>query len=183
MVNRDSLALDACVLLNLLATGVVDQILAPAAQRIFVCDLVRDESFYLKNDDGSDEPVLIDLQTYFDQKIIHLCSLENALERQAFVDFAAQLDDGEAMTIAIALSRSMFLATDDKKARRIFRENTSHGGTLLSTSDLVREWAETNKRSFIEIKSILIRIETIARYFPPQSDNNYGWWNSFLIAK
>jgi predicted nucleic acid-binding protein len=182
VANRDSLVLDACVLLNLLATGVIHEILTLAASRVLVCDLVRDESFYLKSDDGSDEQVLIDLQPHFDQGTIHPCLLENDLENQNFVDLAAQLDDGEAMSIAIALSRNIFLATDDKKARRIFQENTTNINTLLSTSDLVREWAEANELLVLEVKAILIRIETIARYFPPNSDRNYAWWNDVMTS-
>ena len=180
MANRDSLVLDACVLLNLLATRVMHEILPLAARRVLVCDLVRDESFYLQSDDGSDEQVLIDLQPLFDRGTIHLCSLENDLENQAFVDLAAQLDDGEAMSIAIALSRNMLIATDDKKARRIFQENTTNRNALLSTSDLVREWAEANELPIIEVKAVLTRIETIARYFPPNSDQNYVWWNEIM---
>lgn len=180
MADRDSLVLDACVLLNLLATGVVREILPSAASRVFICDLVADESFYLRSDDGPDELVLIDLQPHFHLGTIHPCALENDLENQTFVNFAAQLDDGEAMSMAIALSRDMFLATDDKKARRIFLETGIDIDMLLSTSDLVREWAEANKLQDTEIKAVLVRIETIARYFPPSSDRNYVWWNQVM---
>lgn len=180
MANRDSLILDACVLLNLLATDVTKEILSLAAKNVFISDLVRDESLYLQSDDGSGEAIPIDLRPYIEQNVIQTCSLESSSENMIFVDLAAQLDDGEAESLAIGLSRNWFLATDDKKARRIFVENTTDDNMLLSTSDLICEWAEANRLSSNEMKTILSRIEEIARYIPPKADRNYVWWNNIM---
>lgn len=42
--------------------------------------------------------------------------LRDATERTLHVDLAADLDDGEAMTLAIAYERRIPAATDDRKA-------------------------------------------------------------------
>ena len=62
MANRNSLILDACVLLNLLATGVTKEILSLAAKNVFISDLVKDESFYLQNDKDKNK-LLVNYET------------------------------------------------------------------------------------------------------------------------
>ena len=46
----DCLILDGCVLLNLLATGLVEQILKCAAKSALICVLIETENFYLRNE-------------------------------------------------------------------------------------------------------------------------------------
>ena len=45
--------------------------------------------------------------------------LETPSEEASFVELAAVLDDGEAVTGAIALNRGHLVAIDDRKARRV----------------------------------------------------------------
>ena len=68
----------------------------------------------------------VDIDDLISRDVIQICNCDNAEEQELFVNLAASLDDGEAMSLAIALSRNWHLATDDKKARRIFKENNSN---------------------------------------------------------
>lgn len=180
MSGRKYLILDACVLLNLLATGVIEKILKVVAQSLMVCVLVTEESLYLTNEVDVSEAVPIDLQELIENKVINICDLETDDERQMFVNLAIKLDDSEAASLAIALMRNWSLATDDKKARKVFKETASNEQLLTTTSDLIKEWAEKENIPAKPLKEILLKIELAARYFPSSSDTNFQWWNDIL---
>jgi predicted nucleic acid-binding protein len=175
------LILDACVLLNLLATDQINEILLAQAREILVCDLVSSESYYLKSLDGSDEKILVNLEPLFTCSLIGTCEFENDSETDLFVNLAAQLDDGEAKSIAIALSRRFAIATDDKKARRVIADASS-GIELNSSLGLVRAWAEANAIGVSEVKNALERIQRMANYFPHSADQNYDWWKQMISS-
>lgn len=177
MNQRNYLIIDACVLLNLIATGIIEKILGVVAQNSVICVLVKDESLFLRKEDDINETEPIDIEDLIDKKLIQVCDCDTFDEQQAFINFAAVLDDGEAMSLAIALSRIWHLATDDKKARRIFSENAPNNNLLVSTSDLIKEWAETNNIDDSEITSILLKVQRKASFRPPKSDPNLQWWN------
>lgn len=181
--QREYLIIDACVLLNLFATGIVQEILSLIAQNSIVCVLVNEESFYLRKEDDQNEIESIEIEDLISQGIVQLCDFENAEEQNLFVNLAAELDDGEAMSIAIALSRKWHLATDDKKARRIFTENAQNNNLLVSTSDLIKEWTENENVDDVTIKAILLKIERKASFHPPKADINLQWWNDILSAE
>jgi predicted nucleic acid-binding protein len=58
---------------------------------------------------------------------------ESPEEDALFVQFAAKIDDGEAMTLALCVSRGYAFATDDRKARRI-AASVAEPISLLATS-------------------------------------------------
>ena len=68
--------------------------------------------------------------------------LETASEEAHFVELAANLDDGEAMTGAIGRNRGYAVAIDDRKARRVLGE-WAHELRLISTLEIVRRWSAT----------------------------------------
>jgi predicted nucleic acid-binding protein len=173
---HNNLIIDACVLINLLASGMIEQILRTASLESNICVIVRNESIFLRNEADITEIVPLDIQPYIDNELIKICDLETVEEQELFVNIAAKLDDGEAMSIAIAISRKWDIATDDKKARRIFLENVQKEQKLTSTSSLIKEWAEAENISEQEIKELLSKIETSARFHPARSDANYQWW-------
>lgn len=176
MANHKNLIIDACVLINILASGMIERILKIASQEANICVLVQNESIFLRNEADLTESIPIDIQPYIDSKLIKICGLETDKEQELFVNLAAKLDDGEAMSLAIALSREWDVATDDKKARRIFLENAQKEQKLASTSLLIKDWAEAENISEREIKNILSKIEKSARFHPAGSDANYQWW-------
>ncbi len=180
MNQRNYLIIDACVILNLIATGMIEQILSVIAQNSMICVLVKNESLYLRKEDEINDTEPIDIEGLITQELIQVCDCETVAEQQLFVNFAAVLDDGEAMSLAIALSRNWHLATDDKKARRIFSENAQNDKLLVSTSDLIKEWAENENIGDLAIKPILLKVERKASFRPPRSDPNLQWWNDIL---
>jgi predicted nucleic acid-binding protein len=168
--------LDACVLINLLASGEIEGILRVAARDSLVCSAVKRESIYLRTGDPHAPLELIELKPLIESGLLTVCRIEGDREAQLYVDYASALDDGEAMSLAIALARDLVLATDERKARRLFLEAADDQGRLTSTSALVRYWAEAERIPADRVKTALTRIEERARYQPPTTDANYKWW-------
>lgn len=143
-----------------------------------MCDLVIEESFFLRDASNPGERVQIDLQKHLDGGVLTLCELSNENEAEMFVDLASALDDGEAKSLAIALSRGLAVVTDDRKARRIFTEMGGQAGNLLSTSDVVRAWAEETAIDEDTLRVVLTRIQIRSRFMPRLTDPNHSWWRS-----
>lgn len=176
MTSTDTQILDACVLINLLASGEIEGILRIAARDTLICSVVEGESIYLRTEDPNAPRELIDLSPLIESGLLTVCYIEGAREAELYVDYASVLDDGEAMSLAIALSRGFVLATDERKARRLFLEAAADPQRLTSTSELVRLWAEAESVEAVRLKTSLIQIEKRARYQPPANDANYLWW-------
>jgi hypothetical protein len=93
-----------------------------------------------------------------------------------YVRFAADLDDGEAMSLAICHSRSYALATDDRKARRMAGAIKACPVRLVSTGQTLRNWAGTSAPPDSDVKRVLSAIERRARFLPPGDAPSYQWW-------
>jgi predicted nucleic acid-binding protein len=168
--------LDACVLINLLASGEVEGILRAVARDTLICTAVEGESIYLRTEDPKAPLEPIELGPLIDSGLLTVCHIEGAQEAEFYVDYASELDDGEAMSLAIAISRGFTLATDERKARRLFTEAAPDTQRLTTTSELLRRWAETETLPPDRLKIALLNIERRARYQPPPTDPNYQWW-------
>ena len=145
-----------------------------------MCDLVIEESFFLRDDFNPEDRVQIDLQQHLDDGVLKLCELSSESEAEMFVDLASTLDDGEAKSLAIALSRGLAVVTDDRKARRIFAEMGGQPDNLLSTADVVRAWAEETAIAEDTLRLVLTRIQIRSRFMPRSTDPNHSWWNSAI---
>ncbi len=170
------LLIDTCVLINLLASGEIKPILKVAAQQSLLCSVVENESIYLRADDPQDGLEKVNLQPLIEDGGLTVCDIETLEEEQLYVNYASVLDDGEAMSLAIALARGWNLATDERKARRLFLEAANNADLLTTTSTLIRGWAEAKKIISTRLKSVLLQIENRARYRPPIWDVNRQWW-------
>ncbi len=175
-ISRPHVLLDTCVLLNLLATGEIESILRALNRRWLVCAAVEKESLYLRTEDPNNPLQSVSLAPLISAKLLESCDIERADEAQLYVNYSARLDDGEAMSVALAIARGYHLATDERKARRIFLE-AGPSEHLSCTSDIVREWTETEKLSRARAKSALLEIVHKARFFPGANDENLQWWN------
>jgi predicted nucleic acid-binding protein len=168
--------LDACVLINLLASDEIEEILHAAARDTLICSAVASESIYLRTEDPNTPREYIDLIPLISSGLITVCYVEGDQEEALYVECARALDDGEAMSLAIALSRGYVLATDERKAKRLFLEAATDPQCLTSTSELLRLWAEAERIQAARINTALLQIERRARYQPPATDVNYRWW-------
>ena len=177
MIADRPTVLDTYVLINLLATSRAAEIVRAIAPSRMVCSAVSEESLYLRPLEAEGQPEPVDLQTLIDAGVFTPCQIEGVAEEDLYVTYALELDDGEAMSLAIAQSRRLVLATDERKARRIARENAPEL-PIISTVEIIRAWAEGKERRDVSaaVRSILAR----ARFRPPDSDLLAIWWTEML---
>lgn len=169
--------LDACVLINLLASGEIEGVLRVAAEESLICSAVEGESIYLRTEDPKAPLEPIDLRPLIDAGLLTVCQIEGDEEAELYVDYASALDDGEAMSLAIALSRRFVLATDERKARRLFLEANGDPQHLTSTAELFRLWVASESVTPERLKAALLQVEKRARYQPSPNDINFQWWS------
>ena len=113
----NELLLDACVLINLIASGVPLRELAERSEVSFrIAELTAAEALFVVADDGLLEPIDLDALVAGSELIVEALA---ETEYEAFMKLASEVDDGEAATLAIAAARRWPVATDDRKAQRL----------------------------------------------------------------
>lgn len=171
-----AILLDTCVLINLAATGRLSQIASLCGWRFVVCSAVARESIFLRSPDSEAESERVRLDSLIGSGALTVCAVEGEEEEALYVAYAAHLDDGEAMSLALAEARGFTLATDDKKARRLFLEAVGDPGRLLSTPAILRRWATRLRLPQRALRDALLAVTNRARYFPPPTDPHFRWW-------
>jgi predicted nucleic acid-binding protein len=169
--------IDTCVLINLLATNRIEEIVEVISPHRLVCPAVFQESLYLRSAEPTGQPAAVDLNPLFDQGIFTRCAIQGDLEEELYVGYALELDDGEAMSIAIAQARNLALATDEKKARRVIQENVPTL-SLLSTPQILHTWAQAREQA--EIVTVIGLIHARASFRPSPTDPFAAWWETVL---
>ncbi len=168
---------DSCCLINLYATGNTLHILEVYRGELYVPQVVRDETLTIRKPSDEDVTKLvteaIDLREALDAGLLQECCLNNELEVGSFVRFASELDDGEAVCLAIAKSRGWAVATDDRKAIRVATEVEV---ATITTAELVRRWVDVAKPCEDQIGQVLRRIEQFARFRPRKASPLSQWW-------
>lgn len=171
--RRDDLALDADVLMNLLATDRLEEILAAGGFRGVVCPGTRAEAVYLNARASGASRETIDLGPHFDSGML-IAAVLSGDETATYVRLAAEVDDGEAQVLAVGLHRGLVVATDDRRARRVAaREEVK----LLNTPELILQWAHQSGRSTNDLRQAVFDIEVRARYRPRPADPNRAEWD------
>ena len=171
--------IDACCLINLCAVGDLPRWLPSLDFTWHLPSAVVQEALFLRATDEEGNPTAesIDVRQLLDAGLIAECTVRAGEEMQAYVELAADLDDGEAMALAIALARGWILATDDRKARRRAAEADVR---VITTPELMRRSAERNALSAGEIRTALERIQLHARFVPAADFPQYEWWMGHL---
>lgn len=178
----DRILLDACCLLNLYATRRCEEILRVIGARFAVADLVAGEAIYVfRGGAGPDarERDQIDLRALSDAGMLEILHLQSVDETANFVNFAAELDDGEAMTCALAVLRGMSVATDDRKALRILKERAPQV-TIYTTCHLLQYWATSGAATAPDVRQALLDIQERGHYAPPKDHPLLSWWQSMI---
>jgi predicted nucleic acid-binding protein len=172
--------LDACVLLNLCATDRLEEIGQAVGGGFSICTEVRKEALFLRDPNDATQPLKpLVLDPLFDRGILTPLSLA-ADEEPLFVNIAAELDEGEAMSMAIALHRNLALATDDRKAIRVYATNGGDPAKLWTTPALVKTWADARSPAQAELARITSAVRDRARYVPPGNHPLHAWWTQWV---
>ena len=179
----DSILLDASCLLNLYATGHLRDIAIALPDQYWVADSVaaREALFVWRRSrtDGKEvqEPVVP--TSFSEEGLIQLMRLKKPVEEATFVALAAELDDGEAVTGALAFHGGCAVATDDRKARRVSGQ-LSPPVELVSTLEILKWWAEGSRIYGDELSAALAEMQSSASYIPGARHPLYEWWLSVV---
>jgi predicted nucleic acid-binding protein len=168
--------LDTSVALNLLAAGVGDVVLESLGVKCFVCSAVIDEAIYIRRDDPAQPREAVSIKPWILSGTVDATDPDGPVEEELYIRFATDLDDGEAMSLAICRARGYALATDDRKARRIASQLSPPRVQLPSTSQVLHHWANRTGPAAGELKRVLSAIELRARFIPPHDDPLRAWW-------
>ncbi len=171
---------DACSLLNLIASRRFADIAGGTPAKFIVSEQASFEVQYVRrggNGDDANEREAIDLRVLEEQGLLSVARLESPAELATFVDFAREMDDGEAAACALTVHRSGVLVTVGRKARRVFSQRFP-ASPLLTTAQVIKEWVDYASIEECQIARLLLDVEERARFRPNQSDPLGAWWNS-----
>ena len=178
---RPVVILDSCVLINLLATRKASRIASESAYQFGICSVVENESIYLRAADLGAPIEPVKLSPYVESGEFAVFKIRGHAEQELYVDYAAELDDGEAMSLALVRSRGFSMATDDRKARRLFTEEIADSNRLLSTPQILKDWSEKAGLDAAGLKQMLTEVSQRGRFLPNSSDAYFEWWSRATI--
>lgn len=169
------LLLDACVTINLCAAGRIEQIAHHVGRTFLATRQAAREVGHLRDTtDGETTIIAVDLARHVNVGFFEITDMM-AEEIPLYVELAGLVDDGEASTIAVALSRGLLLATDDRKARRLCAERGLP--TPTGTVALIRQYCEATALDHAGVSQVLAAIRNHASFQPPRHDPDLAWWN------
>lgn len=187
------IALDACTLINLVAADLILKTATGPESKpgikyphrldvtLHVPAIVARESLYILQPDVDDSSKLIrspiDLASHYATGALHACDLTGHEEIELYVQYATRLDDGEAACLAIAKSQKWTLATDDRLASRLADESDI---PVVTTAELVRQWARKSRASKRAIATLVMNIRRYAKFIPRSNSPEAEWWYSHL---
>lgn len=172
-INQSHLLIDTCCLLNLCASGEllnILQVISISAQATIVEEVQRE----LQEIENIEQ-----FESAIKQGLLLIVDFESDAEEITFVNYAADLDDGEAATGAIAIQRNWAMATDDKKAIKFFSQE-SPSFQIISTPEIIKYWSETASIEHLQLSNILRKIRVQGRYMPSKNHPLKSWWEAIL---
>ena len=167
--------MDACCLVNLYSAGDLRQFIPSMGLTWHIPIVVVDETLFVRGVDSAGQSTRepIDLQPVIDAGLVRVCEVGGGTETALYVQFAGQVDDGEAMCLAIAKHRGWLIATDDRKALRLAE---SEGVDTITTPELIKKWCDAVGPSDKELGAVLRQIESRASFVPRVGSVLYAWW-------
>ena len=103
---------------------------------------------------------------------------ETEAEIEDYVNFACEVDDGEAQALAIAKNRGFVLLTDDRKATRV-AQRPDVSVRVTSTPKILQKWAELDAGNEMRLPEVIARIAALARFSPRMDSPEYEWWRRY----
>jgi hypothetical protein len=175
--------LDACCLINLLATDHLEEIL-----RTLPCEfatsrfIVTNEVISLRSSllpGGPDEREIIASERLERTGCLAILDAAGPEETAQVARFGEELDDGEASICALAVIRGGVVATDDAKALRVLQRLAPDTSTV-QTPELLFEWARITRPSSDQIAQMLEAVRHRARFHPRRNAPRFAWWDGFF---
>jgi hypothetical protein len=170
--------IDACCLIDLLVSGLAEEILRASGFAWHLPVAVRDEVRYVRRHDPGQLGAIVsepaDLGPFIVSGLLAPCQPGDKAEEARFVHYATMFrSDGEAMCLALAESRGWIVATDDRKAIRVA---AGAGLTVISCPRLLKAWVDSSRPDDAVVAQVLADIETLAQFRPNAAMPESSWW-------
>lgn len=177
-------AIDACCLIDLLASGNAEAILRSSGFTWQLPSAVQGEVQFVRQYDparpGKTVKVPVDLSPMIASNLLKICSPQTQQELNQFTHFATMFrSDGEAMCLALAETRHWIIATDDRRAIRIAQKA---GLTVLSCPEIVKAWANATNPDRATLNSVLQDIQVLAQFIPNSAMPHSDWCAKQIAA-
>ena len=177
-ITHSYIILDACCILNFCASGQFLAILKSLPAEIVVTTVVQErELTTLQKLQEEENDAVLEFETAITQGLLKVVDFASEEEEESFVNYAADLDDGEAATFAIAVHRKWAVATDDDKAIK-FIKRIFPNLQILSTPKIIKHWSEQERIDFSVLSKVLNTIRIKGRYIPPKNHPLRNWWTN-----
>lgn len=171
----DYVLLDACVAINVVASGVrLDEVANASSVRFAMTSIAAEEALWLAPPFPGGDREIIDVGGLVGSGVLELLDLVND-ELNQFVSFAQEIDDGEASTFAVATNRGLRVATDDRRAQRLAVAIVP-AISIIGTTQLLRTWVDANDVAPDRVGEVVHLVERRASYFPRRDDPHFAWW-------
>lgn len=172
MDDNQQEVIDACVCINLAAAldnGIADL----KGCTPMIVPQVADEALHLHVQTDQDvTQVRIDMS--------NVTTVELSVQEVAvYLRLAQRLDDGEAASLAVAITRGWSIATDDKSAIRAAAA-ADPPVQVITTGIALRRHAEACGWDHDRCAEAIRDVRDQAAFIPPSSDPEYAWWMSRL---
>jgi predicted nucleic acid-binding protein len=167
--------LDACVALNLEATGEFDAIADTLGITFAMSPKAVEETLFLVDIiDGEKTHTQVDLNVHVEKRTLEIVAPAVGDELATFVTLTQRVDDGEAEVFALGLHRGLPVATDDRLAIRVATELGLD--KPAGTPTFLKQYAEAASLRPDQINMLLMAVETRASFRPPHSSPEHSWW-------
>jgi predicted nucleic acid-binding protein len=173
--------IDCCSLINLhTGWGSLTQ-LQSLDFSLHIAEAVLDESVFVNEFDSNGEKVKssLDLRSMQLNLGYTVVRPQTPDELSDYVEFAMEIDDGEAQSLAIAKHRGLILLTDDRKALNVANRSDVKVKTY-TTPQVLQMWSAASEPNAQQLPEILRRISELARYRPRANSPERLWWDSNL---
>lgn len=179
MPLAQAMAWDAACFLNLLATGYAEQILdALGCEAVLVRQTKEQEILFLRSPDGSGNR--LEIMPVVDQLIedgcVTLLEMTSA-DVEAHLHWAAQMRGGEAYCFAVAETRGMTVATDDRSCTNKARQVNPHI-PCVTTPEWLKMWADSGSVSDHDVRQAKQNIVVQARFNLKPLHPLFSWWDA-----
>jgi predicted nucleic acid-binding protein len=170
--------LDTCCFINVCASQHPLAIIRAAFGEVMIPKNVIEESLFLRQPSADAPHILVPSPIRHDALLaegaIRIVGFESESEMDLFVRLAAAIDDGEAACLALASSRGLALATDERKAIALARDLDLR---VVTTPEILMKWIEAASPEAGIVMEVIRNIETYGRFKPRRSSVHSKWWN------
>ncbi len=179
---RRQIVIDACCMLNLLATCRAIEIVRALELHLLDTPQVRGEPLTLwtpPDADGLRNKELTSTEPLRQAGYLDTRPLEGEALVDAFVAAAARIKDTEASCIALAGVLKLQLMTDDRKERNVARDLFPMIN-LVSTLDILADATKAIGWSTEELLVVANNLRWRGNFAPPREDPRTAWYEGLL---